>query len=407
MGKKSKKSNKTPKAPKVKPNGFEEFYADPPITPEEAIEERHDLYSPTRPFPDRIQTCIQRYRARRKLDEIKANCFNKYLILGGIESTNKAFTGGALDDETLATTTADEIAAIQATDFVRPGNKKYYDPAESDKWIVDWEGVAKGFLIPTQLEMESEQLIKLYCAVIKNFLNYVLQHEVCPEYVEDVMAARRICGQAEEELNAIRRLGKKLPGNFNIALSTLFGGVYFGINQADQPWQEHAIGMTVEKAEEVLKKGVQALDALGYVWKKADIVVISSTRDYEVTAIELPKEEDGMLGFFKCKPWEGPQSDVYEAPNKTPLSTQEETFYVDADIIELIQVGMKVEMIVREIDNGFKFFDHAGFFCSFYTCLENEKMVDWKEPVLNTRPGPTEDDPDAEERMMQSEMAVE
>jgi hypothetical protein len=123
-----------------------EFYADPPITPEEALEERHDLFSPARSFPDRIQTCIQRYRARRKLDSIKANCFNKYLILGGIESTNKAFTGGALDEDTLATATAEEIAAIQATDFVRPGSKKYYDPAESDKWVVDWEGVAKGFL---------------------------------------------------------------------------------------------------------------------------------------------------------------------------------------------------------------------------------------------------------------------
>ena len=93
-----------------------------------------------------MQTCIQRYRARRKLDETKANIFNKYLILGGIETTNKAFTGGALDAETLASATAEEIAAIQATDFIRPGSKKYYDPAESDKWVVDWEGVCKGFL---------------------------------------------------------------------------------------------------------------------------------------------------------------------------------------------------------------------------------------------------------------------
>jgi hypothetical protein len=255
--------------------------------------------------------------------------------------------------------------------------------------------------------MESEQLIKLYCAVIKNFLNYVLQHEVCPEYVDDVMAARRICGQAEEELNAIRQLGRKLPGNFNVALSTLFGGLYFGMHQDDQPWQENPIGMTVEKAEEVFNKGVQALKAQGYVWKKADIVVSSSTKHYEVTAIETPKEEGGILGSFKCKAWEGPPIDVYDVPNTVPLSTKEETFYVDCDIIELIQVGMKVEMIVREIDNGFKFFDHAGFFCSFYTCLENEKMVDYKEPVPNTRPGPTEDDPDAEERMMESEMAVE
>lgn len=67
-------------------------------------------------------------------------------MLGGIESTTKAFTGGALDQETLDNATAAEIAALQATDFVRPsgGNAKYYDG--SDKWVVDFEGVAKGFL---------------------------------------------------------------------------------------------------------------------------------------------------------------------------------------------------------------------------------------------------------------------
>lgn len=96
----------------------------------------------------RMQTCIQRYRARRKLDEFKANIFSKYLILGGVEATGKAFTGGALDKETLAAATAEEIAAVQATDYIRSGvkNAKYYDPDEAEKWVVDFEGIAKGFL---------------------------------------------------------------------------------------------------------------------------------------------------------------------------------------------------------------------------------------------------------------------
>lgn len=51
-----------------------------------------------------------------------------------------------LDKETLENSTAREIAAIQASDFIRLGSKKYYDPTEADKWVVDWEGVAKGFL---------------------------------------------------------------------------------------------------------------------------------------------------------------------------------------------------------------------------------------------------------------------
>lgn len=66
-------------------------------------------------------------------------------MLGGVDTTSKAFTGG-LDKETLENSTAAEIAAIQASDYVHAGKKntKYYDG--SDGWVIDFEGVAKGFL---------------------------------------------------------------------------------------------------------------------------------------------------------------------------------------------------------------------------------------------------------------------
>ncbi len=66
-------------------------------------------------------------------------------MLGGVDSTAKQFTGG-LDKEILENSTAAEIAAIQATDYVQTGSKnaKYYDG--SDDWVVDFEGVARGFL---------------------------------------------------------------------------------------------------------------------------------------------------------------------------------------------------------------------------------------------------------------------
>jgi hypothetical protein len=96
----------------------------------------------------RIQTCIQRYRHRRKLDEARALIITKYFMLGGIEAAStKSFTGG-LDKDTIDNSTAEEIAAIQATDFVRAGdqNAKYFDPLKPEGWVVDFEGVVKGFL---------------------------------------------------------------------------------------------------------------------------------------------------------------------------------------------------------------------------------------------------------------------
>jgi hypothetical protein len=93
----------------------------------------------------RIETCIQRYRSKRRLDGKRANILTKYFMLGGIETTTKAFNG-RLDKDILETSTTDEIRDIQASDFVRvnEANSKYYDGSE--KWIVDFEGVAKGFL---------------------------------------------------------------------------------------------------------------------------------------------------------------------------------------------------------------------------------------------------------------------
>lgn len=67
-------------------------------------------------------------------------------MLGGVESSAKAF-GGGLDKETIEKCNAKEIAAIQATDYVRVNgfiNTKTYDG--SANWAVDWKGVAEGYL---------------------------------------------------------------------------------------------------------------------------------------------------------------------------------------------------------------------------------------------------------------------
>lgn len=123
-----------------------EYFAETPVTPEEYAEETGDIYHPSRSFVERIQQCIQRYRARRRLNSERANIFSKYLVLGGIDAGVKAFNGG-LDKETLENSTAAEIADIQATDHIRSnGPIKFYNAGNPVNWVVDFEGVAKGFL---------------------------------------------------------------------------------------------------------------------------------------------------------------------------------------------------------------------------------------------------------------------
>jgi hypothetical protein len=67
-------------------------------------------------------------------------------VLGGVDAGVKAFSGG-LDKETLENSTAAEIANIQATDHIRShGPIKFYDAGDPVNWVIDFEGVVKGFL---------------------------------------------------------------------------------------------------------------------------------------------------------------------------------------------------------------------------------------------------------------------
>lgn len=74
--------------------------------------------------------------------------FNKYLALGGIDTTLKAFTGG-MDKETLEDYDGPTIANIQARDVIfsgEEGGSKFYDPCAPYNWVVDFEGIARAYL---------------------------------------------------------------------------------------------------------------------------------------------------------------------------------------------------------------------------------------------------------------------
>jgi len=118
-------------------------------------------------------------------------------------------------------------------------SSRYYDPTEPEKWVVDFEGVVKAFIshtAPRRFPFATDKEIAQVCVVIKNFLNYLLTHGVCTEYTKEVLAARDIANLAEEELSCISKLRLMLPGDFNIAASTLFGGRYHGVQDDTQEW---------------------------------------------------------------------------------------------------------------------------------------------------------------------------
>jgi hypothetical protein len=206
------------------------------MTPAEAQLERENLYHHSKPFVERIENCIQRYRAKRKLDEFRNHVFSKYLSLGGINSCVKQYTSGIGRDDALDYDKDDHRLA-NARDWITTESgkdledfkSKFFNPsAPKDWWTVDFKAIAAAFLsttAPYHFGIEPER-VDTYCTVVHNFLNYVLMHSVCPEYTADIIQAQKICQAAKLQLCGIRLLASELPGKFNRALSLISGGYH-------------------------------------------------------------------------------------------------------------------------------------------------------------------------------------
>ncbi|KAI9821524.1 MAG: hypothetical protein M1826_000646 [Phylliscum demangeonii] len=318
--KKKKKSKSKGKSKAIPPSGFEENYADAPITPAEYAEEVNSLYHPSRSFADRIETCIQRYRARRRFDPERKDVFDKYLSLGGVDTGPKQFSGGiATDKRALDDMAADQIATFAATDAISAD--KQNSGKDDSVWAVDFEGVAKCFLssrFPAYFDFDTPEQIRSSVHILRNFLNYVLYHHACPEYEDQVRAARAVCDRADHELVATKAFSVHGPGDFNVACSTLFGGhhqgMYYtgGVNgwagntlrgrhdgdeddDDDDDDDEHArfcIGMSDARATAVFQAGVAALGTPAqqqHVASRQAVHVVSTVAAaFEITAVIPP-----------------------------------------------------------------------------------------------------------------------
>ena len=120
-----------------KPTGFEKTYAEPPQTPQQAMEEEA-LYDPDKPFVERIEIAIQRFKQKRRMHEMYAKVFNKLMQFGGVEFGPRMYQG--LSKQDMADMDAEELTRALATHNVP------WDRSDENQWTVDFVGVGKAFL---------------------------------------------------------------------------------------------------------------------------------------------------------------------------------------------------------------------------------------------------------------------
>ena len=258
-------------------------------------------------------------------------------------------------------------------------------------------------------DVTTEKQVKSYTAIIRNFLNYLLHHDVCPEYKDQINAARTTCDLAERELWACKQASVWLPGDFNTACSTIFGGYYTNMYIGDQDWAKDLDiykGMSNETAKRIFKAGLAAqatdevVNAFTTRTKEKNLEVASTiATGLEITDL-IKADEDVLemyaaqkpslkpLGRMKARTWYNPtlpKEDLTEeeevAAATAPPEFKEFELWVEDEILEKCFVGMKFDATIRELNFGVRYFDTViGVHCSFYSLLPNELIVGWREP---------------------------
>ena len=120
-----------------KPTGFENNFVEPLLTAGEAAKEE-DMYDPKKPFVERIELAIQRFKQKRRMLPKYALVFEKLLRFGGVEAGPRMYQG--ISKQEIKDMDVEELARALATYHV-PWNR-----SDESQWVVDFEAVCKGFL---------------------------------------------------------------------------------------------------------------------------------------------------------------------------------------------------------------------------------------------------------------------
>lgn len=259
-------------------------------------------------------------------------------------------------------------------------------------------------------------VIKVAADVVENFLNYVLHHDVCPEYVDDINKAKAICQEALDQIARCFQVIAVSPGDFSIACSTLFDHGMRKVFDPDSSTTE-SYNMPVEQAQRVFFASVAAynfmfenlrgkpphtLEVVDEVKQTFEVVEIREP-DANLTKLYLGiKNLEGETGTIKpcgqisLRPIEIEDGyDKGSVRGPAPGIGEKEEFVLDWNILQHMTVGMKVKLKICMLNVDFKFIkSFADVRPRYYTFLPQELMLTYKEPVASERPAPSVENPD-------------
>ncbi|EPS32590.1 hypothetical protein PDE_07550 [Penicillium oxalicum 114-2] len=380
-----------------KPTGFEDYYADGPMTPVE-YEEIRKLYDP------RIEEALTRYQWKRRMENERRAIFFKYLQYGGIDASQNSGTG----------VSPKELKQM-STDDARQARSQTMIPLERRKLRVSFEEVARGFWSSyycNHYNPDNQESIKMATVTIHNFLTYLLYHDVCHEYSDDIDRARRICDLAFVELWKNVQLVQQGPGSFNQGCSMLFGGRYFGsghdVHTDWVPAQVSPTGrLTVNVARKVVKFAIASLGTHEQATRFQNLATqdqLSAHRvpdidGFEIISVHEPGSDVRdfyrefapdlpVVGTIRAKSFRNaakPELDMsaeeHHAWRAGKAPSYEFDFCLEKDLLRHCYPGQRVSSDVWQINCGVYYFDEViSAYPSFHLVLANDLMLHWKTP---------------------------
>jgi hypothetical protein len=384
------------------------------------------------PFVDRITRAIARFERTRKLDPERRDIFYKYLAFGGLSVGPNVGQGG------VDTAEMDKAQIAMTLSQVFASHDKYDLGTETSIDAVDFLGCLKAFCsyrLKGIWGLETKEQVIRICTTLERFMDYLLQHDVCPDFKDDVLASRAFCRTIGPELWDMAQACRRLPGEFNMACSTLFGGLFGQHYDGDTWWGREDekdpvfVGLKPEEAQTIVKFGVAGaaeeqvylafLDGVqGGNSGMLDVIDVKEATSFEITQIELPTKQCkeiyttqsvqyrpvGRVTAKPCTDINAVPEDLTDAERQAVSSlngsTTQYVFLIEEILSSMLRVGTKIEATVRILRCGIMFFDEVlNVHPSYAHFIPNELMTGWKEP-RRTRAAfdyVSEDDADEEE----------
>ncbi|KAJ6134041.1 hypothetical protein N7523_000363 [Penicillium sp. IBT 18751x] len=382
-----------------KPTGFEEYFADGPLTPSEHAE-MLEVFNPDLPFADRIEEALRRFQFRRRIEPARLNMFSRYLKYGGVDI--ESVIASEANNRELENMTKDQIIQARAIAEIRK---------ERATLDVDFDLVLRGFMSSyfiSCFKPETEEAIKMATETIKNFYTYLLQRDVCPEYTDNLLQARKTCDLAAKELWMNVQLMREAPGQFNEACSMLFGGA-FSQSNTSSPGSElkKCSKAKMECARDIVRCAIagvgnfeqaSSFKELGKKHRLAaekvldidgfEILVVMQPDARALKFYEKYASQHEALGRVKAVSFRDPaKPDLDMSPeerwdwNHGKAPTYEFEFFVDKALLPLMYPGVKVNSGVWKLNCGVYYFDEIlSTYPTFYAVIANGLMMKWKWP---------------------------